>query len=57
MLKTKLPDHDASFEPAPRFATEAEIELAEHLRCQLEERYFGPSAALSHCQARSDEVH
>jgi hypothetical protein len=56
MLKIKLPNHDTSVEPAPRFATEAEIELAQQLRRQLEERYLAPSAALSPLQARSGEV-
>jgi len=45
MLKIQLPSYDAGFEPAPRFASDAEIELAEQLRRQLEERYFGASAA------------
>ena len=44
MLKTQLPSYDAGFEPTPRFASDAEIELAEQLRRQLEERYFGASA-------------
>ena len=47
MVKIQLPNKDA-FEPAPRFASDAEIELADRLRRQLEERYFGlPDAASS----------
>jgi hypothetical protein len=45
MLKIQLPNYDTGFEPAPRFASDAEIGLAEQLRRQLEERYFGASAA------------
>jgi hypothetical protein len=44
MLKTFSPGPEPDFEPAPRFASDAEIALAEQLRRQLEERYFGPSA-------------
>jgi len=44
MPKIQLPNGRASFDPAPRFASDAEIELAEQLRRQLEERYFGSSA-------------
>lgn len=36
---------DISAEPPPQFASGAEIELAEKLRHQLEERYLGASAA------------
>ena len=45
MLRIQLHNHNASVEPAPNFASDAEIELAEQLRHQLEERYLGPSAA------------
>jgi hypothetical protein len=57
MLKTQLPSYDAGFEPAPRFASDAEIELAEQLRRQLEERYFGASAAPSTPPVRSGKDH
>jgi hypothetical protein len=53
MLKTQLPSHDAGFEPAPQFASDAEIELADQLRRQLEERYFGSSAPPSTPPGRS----
>ncbi len=56
MLKIQLHNQDTSNEPAPRFATDAEIALAEQLRYQLEERYFGPSAAHSPLKARSGEA-
>jgi hypothetical protein len=57
MRKIEFHNHDASVEPAPRFATDAEIELAEQLRHQLEERYFGTSGAPAPLQARSGKVH
>lgn len=38
---------DTAIEPAPRFASDAEIKLAEQLRHQLEERYLGSGAAPS----------
>lgn len=56
-LKIELHNHDASVEPAPKFATDAEIALAEQLRYQLEERYFGPSAAHSPLKTGSGEAH
>lgn len=44
MLKN-APDNPApGVDPAPQFATPAEIELAERLRSQLERRYLGHSA-------------
>ena len=57
MPKIQLHNHDASDEPAPSFPSVAEIELAEQLRHQLEERYLGPSAAPPPLQERSGEVH
>ena len=55
MLKVNLSTDDPGAEPAPCFATHAEIELAEQLRRQLEEHYFGPTAEAS--KTRSGEVH
>jgi hypothetical protein len=57
MVKTQLPNHDTGFEPAPRFASDAEIELAEQLRRQLEERYFGRAAAPSTPPVQSGKDH
>jgi hypothetical protein len=57
MLKTQLPSQDAGVEPAPQFASDAEIELADQLRRQLEERYFGSSAAPSTPPERSGKDH
>jgi hypothetical protein len=57
MLKIQSPNHDTGFEPAPRFASDAEIELADRLRRQLEERYFGASAAPSTSPVRSGKDH
>ena len=47
MRKNQLPDRDATVEPAPLYASDADIELAQQLRHQLEERYLGPSQAPS----------
>ena len=55
MVKIELRNYATGGDPAPRFATDAEIALAEQLRHQLEERYFGSSFA--HSQPRPDEVH
>jgi hypothetical protein len=38
-------------EPTPDFPTDAEIEMAEQLRQQLEKRYLGPSTAPSSVQS------
>jgi hypothetical protein len=57
MLKTQSPYRDSGFEPAPRFASNAEIALADRLRRQLEERYFEASAALSTSPAQSRKDH
>ena len=57
MLKIKLHNLDTSVEPTPRFASDAEIQLAEQMRYLLEERYFGPSAIPSPLQTRSGEGH
>jgi hypothetical protein len=57
MLKIQLHNRDSGFEPAPRFASNAEIELADRLRRQLEERYFETSAALSTSPMRSGKDH
>jgi len=38
-------------EPTPNFPTDAEIELAEQLRQQLEKQYLGRSTALSSVQS------
>jgi hypothetical protein len=44
MLKTQLPSYPIAFESTPEFASDAEIALAERLRFELEERYFGRAA-------------
>ena len=44
MLQTELYDHDVYGDAAPTVASDAEIELAERLRRQLEERYLVESA-------------
>ena len=45
MLNVELYNHGTNGDPMPSFATRAEIELAEQLRHQLEERLLAPSAA------------
>ena len=41
----EMDNHDISIEPTPRFANDSEIERAEQLRYQLEQRYFAPLGA------------
>jgi hypothetical protein len=58
-MSVKIPLRDepsAGTEPAPAFASEAEVKLAEKLRRQLEERYLGSSAA-SLSRRSSDKGH
>jgi hypothetical protein len=57
MRKLQPPDHDAIVEPAPLYASDAEIALAQRLRHQLEERYLGPSEAPSPLRYRKDDNH
>lgn len=45
MLKIELHNYGTNGDPVPSFATSAEIEIAEQLRHQLEERCLAPSAA------------
>ena len=54
MPKMRPPSRDIGLEPAPRFASAAEIALAEALRRQLEERYFGRPATAAASPARPD---
>jgi hypothetical protein len=56
MLKIELYNHDTSGDPAVRFATDSEIEIADQLRRQLEERYLAPSAPSSQLQVRSSKL-
>jgi hypothetical protein len=57
MRKNQSRDHDAIVEPAPLYASDAEIELAQRLRHQLEERYLGPSETLSPLRDRKGDNH
>lgn len=52
MTRIELYNHAADVDPVINFATDADIEFADQLRHQLEERYFAHSAPSSHC---SDE--
>lgn len=56
MHKSQFRDRDTIVEPAPLYASEADIALAQQLRHQLEERYFGSPEA-SPTQDRSVEKH
>lgn len=55
MLRIELYNDDANIDPPASFATDAEIEIAERLRRQLEERYLAPSGPSSPPQARSSD--
>jgi hypothetical protein len=57
MLKIELYNHDTYGDPAVSFATDAEIEIADQLRRQLEERYLALSAPCSPVPARSSKSH
>jgi len=57
MRKNRLPDRDANVEPAPLYASDADIELAQRLRHQLEERYLGSSEAPSTLRYRKGDNH
>ena len=57
MLKTELYNHDNIGDPPANFATDAEIEIADQLRHQLEERYLALSAPYSPLQVRSGKDH
>ena len=51
MTKTELYNHDADADPVTSFATDAEIEFADQLRHQLEDRYLARPAPCSECGA------
>jgi hypothetical protein len=57
MPKIELHNPDARVEAAPRFPSDAEIALAEHLRHQLEEQYLQLSATPLPLPARSGQGH
>ncbi len=52
MIKTELYKREADADPVTSFATVAEIEFADQLRHQLEERYLAQTPPSSQC---SDE--
>jgi hypothetical protein len=49
MTKTELYNHDAGADPVISFATDAEIEFADQLRHQIEERYLARHAPSAEC--------
>ncbi len=57
MHKAELHNNDANSDPAPCFATDAEIEIADRLRHQLEERYLAPRVDTPPLQANPQDVH
>ena len=57
MRKKELSDREASVEPAPLYASDADIELAQRLRHQLEQRYLGASEAPSPLRYRKGDNH
>ena len=57
MRKNQLSDRDVDVDPAPLYASDADIELAQQLRHQLEERYLGPSQAPSPLRYRKGDNH
>lgn len=57
MLKTPSARQDAGIEPAPDFANDADISLAEQLRLQVEERYFGRTVTPMVLLARPEKNH
>ena len=57
MRKNQLSDRDSTIDPAPLYASDADIELALQLRHQLEERYLGPSEAPSPLRYRKNDNH
>jgi hypothetical protein len=50
-----LPRHEAPDDPAPTFATDAEIAIAEWLRQRIEERYLSPPVAAAPQPSRPNE--
>jgi len=57
MVKTPSLNDNIGNEPRPMFATAIDIAVAEALRHQLEERYFGSSAPQAPLPAPARDVH
>lgn len=57
MPKIEPHNRDTNGDPAPAFATDAEIEMAERLRHQLEEQRVAPPAAPPPPRARASDGH
>lgn len=55
MFETEVYNQHSGGDPSPSFATDAEIEIADRLRHQLEERYLGPPAPVSPSPGRSSD--
>jgi hypothetical protein len=57
MLKIELRNQDTGSDPPACFATDADIEIANLLRRQIEERYLATSAASPLMQVDSSKGH
>jgi hypothetical protein len=57
MRKVELHNCDPNGDPAPSFATDAEIEFAEQLRCRFEERFLAPTSTPAPLHEPSSEHH
>ena len=55
MLKTELNNHEVSDDPQAAFTTDAEIETADQLRRQLDERYLARSETVPPLPAHSSK--
>ena len=57
MLKIERHNQDTGSDPPARFATDADIEIANLLRRQIEERYLATSVASPPMQVDSGKGH
>jgi len=57
MLKIELADPPTGTEPTPRFATDAEVAIAQRLRHKLEEIYLGQAVHAEELLAQPTNVH
>jgi len=57
MQKSQFRDRDTIVEPAPRYASDAEIALAQRLRWELERQYLGSPTASPSSWNRSSDKH
>jgi hypothetical protein len=55
MYKSQFRDHDTIVEPAPVYASDADIALAQQLRRELEQQYLGSATASPSSWNRSSD--